>query len=52
MKYKLLFLGQSLIFTMAAYIRTKDVERAQQLKKFAEDERQKVEGSAENEGDR
>ena len=37
-RYKLLFAGQGLIFTMAAFIRTKDVEKAQQSKKLREAE--------------
>mmetsp|Transcript_24572 Transcript_24572/g.44351 ORF Transcript_24572/g.44351 Transcript_24572/m.44351 type:complete len:95 (+) Transcript_24572:109-393(+) len=48
-RYKLLFLGQSVIFTMAIWIRGQDVDRAQQMKKLAaaEAERQKMrEGSA------
>mmetsp|Transcript_24788 Transcript_24788/g.53696 ORF Transcript_24788/g.53696 Transcript_24788/m.53696 type:complete len:96 (-) Transcript_24788:332-619(-) len=47
-RYKLLFLGQSVIFTMAIWIRGQDVDRAQQMKKLAaaETERQKMrEGS-------
>ena len=32
LRYKMLFLGQSLIFTMALFIRTKDVDKAQQIR--------------------
>jgi hypothetical protein len=31
-RYKILFLGQGLIFTVALLIRNKDVEKAQQIK--------------------
>ena len=48
--YKLLFLGQGLIFSMAICIRTQDVEKAQQMKKLAEAERQKKDGIAEDNG--
>lgn len=41
-RYKLLFIGQGLIFTMAVFIRTKDVEKAQHLKKLAEAEKQRA----------
>ncbi|KAL9186027.1 hypothetical protein ACHAXT_005265 [Thalassiosira profunda] len=34
--YKVLFAGQGLIFCFAMFIRTKDVERAKQLKQLAE----------------
>ena len=46
-RYKLLFIGQGLIFTMAIFIRTKDVEKAQTIKKLqeADAERKKLEGS-------
>ena len=37
-RYKLLFAGQGLIFTMAVFIRTKDDEKAQQSKKLREAE--------------
>ena len=47
-RYKLLFAGQSIIFTMAIYIRTKDVEKAQHIKKLqmADAERKRLEGDA------
>ena len=32
LRYKILFLGQGLIFTMALLIRTKDVDKAQQIR--------------------
>jgi len=47
-RYKILFLGQGLIFTMAAWIRTKDVEKAQQIKILAEAESKRLEGNADN----
>ena len=43
-RYKVLFLGQSLIFTMAIYIRNKDVEKAQLIQqKMADSEKQRAE---------
>lgn len=42
-RYRLLFLGQGLIFTMAVWIRTKDVDKAQKMKKLADAERQRAE---------
>ncbi len=33
-KYKLLFIGQSIIFTLAIFVRGQDVERAQAIKKL------------------
>ena len=42
-RYKILFVGQGLIFTLALWIRTQDVEKAQHLKQFAEAERQRAE---------
>ena len=32
LRYKILFLGQGLIFTMALFIRNKDVDKAQQIR--------------------
>lgn len=40
-RYKILFLGQGLIFTMALMIRSKDVEKAQQIKKLMDAEKLK-----------
>ena len=42
-RYRLLFLGQGLIFTMGVWIRTKDVDKAQKMKKLADAERQRAE---------
>jgi hypothetical protein len=40
-RYKLLFLGQGLIFTAAIWIRTLDVEKAQKIKKLMDAEKQR-----------
>eukprot|EP00573_Skeletonema_grethae_P000367 CAMPEP_0201690390 /NCGR_PEP_ID=MMETSP0578-20130828/3843_1 /ASSEMBLY_ACC=CAM_ASM_000663 /TAXON_ID=267565 /ORGANISM="Skeletonema grethea, Strain CCMP 1804" /LENGTH=91 /DNA_ID=CAMNT_0048175365 /DNA_START=81 /DNA_END=356 /DNA_ORIENTATION=- len=42
-KYKLLFVGQSILFTLAIWVRGEDVERAQALKKLEEAEKQRAE---------
>ena len=42
-KYKLLFAGQAVIFTMAIWVRGQDVERAQAKKKLDEAEKQRAE---------
>eukprot|EP00577_Skeletonema_sp_RCC1716_P000879 CAMPEP_0113425972 /NCGR_PEP_ID=MMETSP0013_2-20120614/30470_1 /TAXON_ID=2843 ORGANISM="Skeletonema costatum, Strain 1716" /NCGR_SAMPLE_ID=MMETSP0013_2 /ASSEMBLY_ACC=CAM_ASM_000158 /LENGTH=93 /DNA_ID=CAMNT_0000314201 /DNA_START=103 /DNA_END=384 /DNA_ORIENTATION=- /assembly_acc=CAM_ASM_000158 len=42
-KYKLLFVGQSVIFTMAMWVRGEDVERAQARKKLEDSEKQRAE---------
>ncbi|KAL7444914.1 hypothetical protein ACHAXM_009636 [Skeletonema potamos] len=42
LKYKLLFVGQSVIFTMAIWVRGQDVERAQAIKKLEEAEKQRA----------
>mmetsp|Transcript_3172 Transcript_3172/g.7021 ORF Transcript_3172/g.7021 Transcript_3172/m.7021 type:complete len:88 (+) Transcript_3172:197-460(+) len=47
-RYKVLFLGQSLMFMMAMQFRAKDVEKAQAIKKLQEADRQKVEGSVDS----
>ena len=39
-RYVILFVGQGVIFTMALLIRSKDVEKAQHVKKLMEDEQQ------------
>jgi hypothetical protein len=46
MKYKLLFVGQSIIFTMAIWVRGQDVERAQAIKKLEDAEKQRAEITA------
>ena len=40
-KYKILFIGQSIIFTMAMWVRTQDVERAQARKKLEEADKER-----------
>jgi len=42
-KYKLLFVGQSILFTMAIWVRGQDVERAQAIKKLEDAEKQRAE---------
>jgi hypothetical protein len=42
-RYKILFVGQGLIFTMAIWIRTKDVEKAQKMKKLMDAEKHRSE---------
>ena len=42
-KYKILFAGQAVIFTMAIWVRGQDVERAQAKKKLDEAEKQRAE---------
>ncbi len=42
-RYKILFVGQGFIFTVALWVRTQDVEKAQHLKRLAEAERQREE---------
>ena len=51
-KYKLLFFGQALLFSVAAWIRQLDVQKAQFRKKLLDEmERQKAaEGGADNAG--
>lgn len=39
MHWKLLFAGQSLIFTLAIWVRLQDIERAKRLKKMEDDEK-------------
>ena len=45
-KYKILFAGQAIIFTMAMWVRGEDVERAQARKKLDEAEKQRAEITA------
>ena len=45
-KYKLLFVGQSIIFTMAIWVRGEDVERAQAIKKLEDADKQRAEMTA------
>ncbi|KAL7532324.1 hypothetical protein ACHAWF_004096 [Thalassiosira exigua] len=47
-RYKILFLGQSMIFAMAMWIRTQDVDKAQKIKILEEMERQKKVGKGES----
>ena len=42
-KYKLLFIGQSVIFTLAMFFRTQDVERVQAIKKLEEADKERAE---------
>ena len=42
-RYKVLFLGQGLMFTAALWIRTQDVEKAQQIKKLMDAEKKRSE---------
>jgi len=57
LRYKILFLGQGLIFTMALLIRTKDVDKAQQIReaqmlsKLKDAEKQRSEMRGEGSGD-
>jgi hypothetical protein len=41
-KYKILFIGQGLIFMMAMWVRTEDVERAHAIKKLEEADKQRA----------
>jgi len=51
-RYKLLFLGQSVIFTMAIWIRQQDVQKAQHIKRLAEEAEKQTnaDGSVANDG--
>jgi len=42
-RYVLLFVGQGVIFTMAIFIRSKDVEKAQHMKKLIDAEQHRAE---------
>ncbi len=42
-KYKLLFIGQSVIFTLAMFFRTQDVERVQAIKKLEDADKERAE---------
>ena len=45
-KYKILFIGQGLMFTLAMWVRTQDVERVQAIKKLEEADEQRAEINA------
>ncbi len=48
--WKLLFAGQSLIFTLAIWVRLQDIERAKRLKTMEDDEKAMGDDILENRG--